>query len=639
MAKNMAPMHQNKMQRHPHNTDAGYTTTLAPGMLVPMYYDILSPGDSVYYGTKAFCRFREIVTAFLGEVDLHLDYFFVPLQMMYTPFGQLFAQTNDYISDQFITQYQDNLDTPDDFPYLSVNNYLLQTGLGGGTANQKECYGKSQARLLDALGLNPLGIFYNQTRPDDVQEWVAPFLTKNPNITPWLPCAYQAIYNKYFRNDNLERLDLGSYNFDIGYQNRQLPVTRNWFKLRYVQRLSDYFTDVKVSPLFSAVNMFYHNNTSVVAGGDSRPSDVLQKVRQWLVGSNSYVSYDDNNNFNLVDAVASLSDDDSYASNRLLVNQGMVRAGSVSDNIDSFASAAGIRTLFAVDKFLRVYGRAGKTYDDQILAHFGYDVPHDVKHDITHLKHYRFVLQAEPVFSNSSTPDGSQLGQVGGQGFASFDSGKDKEKFTAPVHGVFMCVAHAITKPRYFGTFDKLNLCSNRLDFPIPEFDKLGMQPMWAFEAYPAFLFTDNTLKVGPDNRLGWQYRYNQFKRKYNRVSLAFQTSLVCYEADDYVYRRSGVNAFNPWVLSKFPFQMIEDDFRQFNEESDFDNFEVLQPDALFEVPTSLNNVMVTPYDEFWHKEYWASPWLMFQTDPLIFDYYCDAKKVSWMSPTGEPDL
>ena len=90
--------YQAQLSRHPHPTSGGYAASLCTGAIVPQYFDILMPGDSVYYRTHMFARLQDLVTAFLGEIDLHLDYFFVPLQMLYTPSGQILTQTNDFLS-------------------------------------------------------------------------------------------------------------------------------------------------------------------------------------------------------------------------------------------------------------------------------------------------------------------------------------------------------------------------------------------------------------------------------------------------------------------------------------------------------------------------------------------------------------
>lgn len=639
MAKNMAPMHRNQMSRHSHDVSQGYTTTLACGQLRPVYFDVLGPGDSVYYKTKAFARLQEVVTAFLGEIDVHLDYFFVPLQMLYTPFGQVFAQTNDVISDNFVGTERFSLDM---FPTFSINDFVdsRENRYKGGLW-LLECFGMSTARMLDDFDLNSYAVcdaYQQQHASGDMPSEALPYaLTHSPNITPWIPCAYQAIFNKYFRNDAVERLDVPSYNFDSAYESGVIPAARNILALRYSQRPSDYFTDVKISPLYSAVNQFAASADGTPEGeGGQKLTNVLQKVNQWLVGSGDYVS--GSNIFQVGSNEANLEFGDSYNDVSLVSTARMSNAGSVSDQINSFNNASAIRTLFAVDKFLRVYGRAGKTYDDQILAHFGYEVPHDVKHDITHLGHNRFVVTSEPVYSSSASPDGSLLGQVGGQGSAGIET--DGDKFTAPVHGVFMCIVHAVTKPRYQNTFSKLHLLTDRLSFPIPEFDQLGMQPMYGYEAQPIFFFNGQGTETS--TRIGWHYRYEQFKRKYNRVSLAYNTALPASLGGDDAQMSMqdvGANAFNPWVLSREAFNYSDSFDGEQPNELNFANYDVLQRSTFYERPDALNNIMVVQYDGNWKNDYFKSPHLMFQQDPLIFDFKCDCKKVSWMSETGEPSL
>ena len=100
MSKNRLDYTAN-LGRHDHDVTAGFTSSITTGPIVPQYFDILGPGDKIFYRTHMFCRFQHMPTAFLGEIDMHLDYFFVPLQMLYTAFGQVFAQTNDVISDFF----------------------------------------------------------------------------------------------------------------------------------------------------------------------------------------------------------------------------------------------------------------------------------------------------------------------------------------------------------------------------------------------------------------------------------------------------------------------------------------------------------------------------------------------------------
>ena len=618
-----------QLSRHDHDVSAGYGSSLVPGAIVPQYFDIMGPGDTMYYRTHMFSRLQDVITAFIGEVDVHLDYFFVPLQMLYTPFGQIFAQTNDYIS----SLYSEDISARTDFPLIGcpvVDNREVYNFNG---VQEFECKGKSLMRLFDAFDMNPQQVISSanavQSDYDKKSGDISDTLCANPLIAPWIPLAYQAIYQKYYRNDSFEILDVLSYNIDK-YFNDVSHTDYRYFQLRYHQRVSDYFTDVRVSPIASAVNSQSQDPTYPFPENGGSLGSALSKVESFLTTGGDVYPF--NSVFQSYRGVpGSTSPSDSFSAVSLQANSQQASPSNFSS-----ISAANIRALFAVDKFARIYGRADKTYDDQILAHFGVKIPHDVKHDLTHLKHYRAVLQADPIYGTANTQNsGSDLtsddahfigtiGQVGGQGQVTFDS--DIEKFTAPVHGVFMCVAYVLTKPRYTETFSKLHLCTDRLSFPIPEYDKLGAQPMYGFEFSRYYLQpTDQQSHNFRAVRRGWQNRYEQFKRKYNRCSILYEDPSQGWSPAEGLS-----NVYAPWMISHQPFYLDIDALA---------SSYMVDPHKLFENPHSLDTVMVRPYVSGWNNNWYSSPWLALQSDPILTDYMCFAKKVSWMSETGEPDL
>lgn len=591
------------LSRHPHDVSAGYVTSMTTGQLRTMYFDILGPGDSIYYGTHAMARMNDILTAFIGEVDVHFDYFFVPLSMIYTPFGQIYAQTSDILSSTLA-----DISSKDTFPVLDNSNFLFNLNTSSTVGH--ECSGKETMRMLDDMDCNPLLVFspaaqepLDFVRPDDAIDEGA---CVQPAVSPWLFCAYQAIYQKYYRNDDLERFHIDYYNIDKFFNTAVISNEPNLVKLRYVDRPKDYFTSTRPSALSSSVNVF----------GSTSLNHLTTKINDYLGFSpdNYYYQVTSNSrpNSNPSPSFSSTSSDSDIT--------------TVGHNEHYTPTAANIRALFAVDKFMRVFGRANKNYDDQILAHFGVKVPHDVKHDLTKLASYRLTLQADPLYSLANTLDsdatsGSALGQLGGQANNVLDANiKDPKKFTAPVHGVFMCLAYAVTKPRYFGTFSKLNLLDSRLRFPIPEYDKLGAQPLYYLECSPDYLSTNATTADDAGSmfeRIGWQNRYAEFKQRYNRTSLYFVGANK--------FGMSADNAFSPWVLSRQPLES---------------GGAGLGMQSIKERPDALDGVMAVEFDASWHAaDYYVHPQLALSTDPIVLDYMCFAKKVSWMSETGEPDL
>lgn len=149
------------LSRHSHNVSASYTASCSTGHIIPQWFDIAQPGDSYYINTYMWARLQDMVTAFLGEVDIHVDYFFVPMTMLYTPFGQVFAQTNDFVSSVFDRR---NGQTPviqsnqDRFPIFSIEKLIEQRSPTAFLDGHSDCWGRETARLLDALDMNPLGV-------------------------------------------------------------------------------------------------------------------------------------------------------------------------------------------------------------------------------------------------------------------------------------------------------------------------------------------------------------------------------------------------------------------------------------------------------------------------------------------------
>lgn len=629
MAKNKNRLNfEAQLSRHPHHMPAAYSASISTGMIIPQWFDVAQAGDTYKMHPKMFARLQNVQTAFLGEVDINVKFFFVPLQMLYTPFGQIFTQTNDVISSVF-----KDLGPTDTYPMIDCDTLLGSIPQGGFYYGHKECAGKEIARLLDALDLNPYAALL---RRGDIPEDYVPSFNPTatpidvsqchmPNISPWLLAAYQAVYQKHFRNDEYEKFNISAFNVDQYWNNTPITTNYDLFKLRYAQRPSDYFTKTRVAPILSSINKLVPNSQSDaqnVATSDGGTFDyLLNKINSWLGTDFNYAA--DDNNYN--QEYSNTQGDYVHSSSHVSIPSFLIGSPSAAGGATPVAN---IRAAFALDKFLRVYGRAGKTYDEQILAHFGVKIPHDVKHDLTMIAHFHGALKADPIYATATIgqDNASVLGQVGGQGQVTLES-ENEIKFTAPVHGIMLAVAYAVTKPRYYGTFSKLNLLGSRIDFPIPEFDKLGAQPVYSFEVNPQALVFNEQIQ-GSSNvlRFGWQNRWQQWKESYNRCSFLYAPADTFGEEQGAQYVTE--NVFMPWLLSRPAFYLPS---------ADPDTS--LRAVDLWESPNALNTVMDVVYDGNWSNDYFYAPHLMLQTDPILTDFYNDVTKVSWMSPTGEPDL
>lgn len=634
---NWKPKHVAQLPKNGFDMSQQFGFTSSTGMLLPVYYDFLRVGESVHFQGSLFARSQPLVTAAMADVDVFVDWFFVPSQMLFLNLGSFMWETNDLISSAVnpLISQQGLL------PVVDFNASLYGLMNASSSASERysqswfdahqslsitipgeddrfDCVGVSTFRLLNHLGYNPNGIFAGDPGSYNFQHDPT-----NPNVFPMFLLAYQAIYQDYFRIDNRERRNLLSFNMDYEDANgvSVSNVSSNnadRFHLHYRPMKLDYFTSVKPTPIMDSVNMLGSINSSQSIPS---PSQVLQKIDNYLgVSSNSFVDYnpvlgnDSSDNtasvstFNMSSSPAFSGENNPDAVNvRYQFNKQTTGIG-----INSNISTANIRSMFAVEKLLRITGRARKDYDSQVLAHFGFNVPHDAKHELTHLgtdqalMHIGEVTSTADTFSSASS-SGAALGSISGKGYVNIQ-GK-KRKFTAPVDGVLMAIYSCVPRVRYFGTFDKLNSFVDRLSFVQPEYDRLGMQPLFAYEA-------EQGLAGVSSNRCGWQYRYEQYKRKYDRVTEAF-SSPVYY---------GQVNQYSAWVLGRLPYKPSGSIVNL-----SFDDF--LCP------PTALNSIMVMPYSTAWDAEYIEKPWLMFARDPFINDFSVHCTKVSTMSKYGEPAL
>lgn len=596
--------HIAKLPRSGHDVGQSLAFTASTGMLLPIYADFLNSSESVHIKDHFFGRTQPLVTPALCDVDIYLDWFFVPMTMLFTAWGQVRWQITDFLSSFYEGT---TLSDPSQYPLFQMN---ASYGFAGGSAaylNQAppfyntpdaaadtikysgdfECNGKAHFRMLDLLGFNPDGVF--QVNQAEVQATGA---MANPTVFPWKALAYQCIYQNYYRNDDYEPRNVRSYNVDNKFTGLSVyevapDSALHPFTLRYADYRKDYFTSVKAAPITAGANILGNTLAN------------LTEVPQWLQSKGA-----------LYQDPTVISNPPGGSLNNFNGN-GPTTITQVTSNQQSFNpvySTQALRSMFALEKMLRITGRASKDYDAQTLAHFGFKVPHDVKHDITKLRTSHGMLSIGEVVSSANTfngETGSALGEIAGKGYLTIHNNKPT-KFTAPVDGALLCIFRAIPRQRIINAFDKENALAYRTDLYIPEYDKLGMQPLYNYEFDPT--------AQGTSEQAGWQLRYQQFKQKPDRASRVF-TPFV----------QNGINQYSAWVLTRVGLRKP-----------------LTVAESLKCPPTALNSIMAVPYQSTVDTntfQFNGNPAASYYTDPFICDFRADVKKVSPMSPTGEPDM
>ena len=574
--------------------------TSSCGHLLPIYFDILNPGEKFRYAVDLFTRTQPLASPAMCEIDEYVDVFFVPLKKISSAADNILFQISDLPSSSLPAISTDVVLPLLDLSKIGVdimgggsNTYLgtYSAGLSdlGNYAVYFESYVAGMIRLFDHLQVDPVVLFADQTGVP------APY---RPMISPEFFAVYQSIFYDYYRLSNWKNNQVYAYNLDAGYSSLDLLSSgtpwatpfglRELLQLRYRSWYKDYFTNVSSSPLIS--------QSGILSTGINN----LRQINQWLVGAN----------------ILPIDDVGAVNANGGATTTSEYPAGSYSDvNMRINLSTASLRTMFAVDKLLKITGRAGKHYDDQVLAHFGFKVPKGYSNEVVHLGTHHQQIHIGEVISTADTTQGS-LGELAGKGYGK--AGQQLvDGFTAPCHGYVMAIYSCVPKISYIGGLNKLHTMTKRYDWFIPELDNLGMQPLFAYEM--------NMLATTPTTRAAWQIRYAQLKSKYPRATYAFKSH------GDIQGNLYNDGPFAEWVIT---------DFYPFSGTS----FQTIPYGRLLVSPCMLGQITLATYtptptgSQLYNMNNAPVPEVIYASDPLIHHCVNKVSKISGMSIYGLDD-
>lgn len=612
-------------------------TTCAVGELMPVYMDILSPGDKVHFSHNLNLRLNYLERPANENLTAHVDWFFVPLEQLFKPFGQMFYGISDFGSDLFAqgnapsvfpsVTLKEVLDVIKKYASKSVSGpavsteYLTNSVEVGAQTSTYGQYVVGMFRLMDSLGLPMIQLSDYWSSAWDSGKSPAYAANLSRKMSLWFPLAYQKIWYDHYRLADRVANDPKAYNVDSFYNYSQTAFSAQTlekiFQPHLVPWARDYFTHNFVSPIVPS---------NSAAKGDSSPygksllSQInLAKVNNWLGTNSIYAASYDNETGDYVSNVSA-----GYAPTTVV---SWPSEGLGYDEQPQF-SVANIRAAFAVEKLLEVTRRAGKHYDKQTLAHFGVKVPQGVSGESYKLASFSQPIVIGDIVATAAGESGdnqSVLGELGGRGYSDTDAlnCKSKGSFEAKCHGVLMAVQYITPEVHYAQVgMNRLNKLIERTDFYIPEFENLGMQPMFGYEG---FFYMENTSGSAYtlDTILGWKYRYAEFKEKYNVTRGGYLGTLSDWSASR-VWKGGGAASYyvNPSYLN--PILSVF-----YSSGQSVANYAYLL--GVTPYPTSAVGSINTPASLFYAQVY--------SQDPFVMDMLFQVNKVSKMSVYGLPNL
>lgn len=440
--------------------------TAPAGALLPILSLDLNFHDHVEIQASDFMRTLPMNTAAFISMRSVYEFFYIPYSQIWHEFDQFITGMTDFRSRLLSDSHSSKV--PSLVP--CVGRKILFDAAFSLTGKDLHGYPtKDNAlRLLDLLGYGAVRRF------GDSKDYTGGF---TGNVSLFRMAAYNKVYNDFYRNTTYEPYNVSSFNLDGMKGSLSLGDVNDKFferylSLHYRNAPLDYLTNLLPKPLFEL--------------------DV-NSIRSPLSMSSG-----------------STDDDFGFSSN--------LASAKFNISTDGVINVSSIRSAFALDKLMSITMRAGKTYAEQIEAHFGVSVSEGRDGQVYYLGGFDSDVQVGDVTQTSGTTDpavsdvsksklAGYLGKVTGKGVG---SGNGRITFDAKEPGILMCIYSLVPAMQYDSSrLDPFVAKLQRGDFFIPEFENLGMQPLSS-----PFITTSFAL-FNKDNSpvlLGWQPRYSEYK-------------------------------------------------------------------------------------------------------------------------------
>lgn len=546
------PMPDAKRPRNPFDRSYKVKVNQKTGHLCPVFKLWAPAGSHLKINRSEIMRTFDINTAAFEGFKHCIDFFAININDLWSYWDNWYLNINDMHSSAFNalqggangTGVDAQVQMRTNVPGNSITSILtlsdladnLLAGTGeleykrvedvGGTPTEvtydsNDIRKYNSRRLLNLLGypvtvageLDENGQFLGMT-PDDCG-YVSDQSNQINNLLPL--CAYQKIYFEHFRNNSYEAQNPFYYNLDwLGNSNDNPAVTSanlvqfygHITQLRAANFRKDFFQSA-----YPALDY---------VPADSSPFDWeipdnvgnLRGVLQVLTDRDTgrWVKNSDGSVPPANSSVTSSSTGQSLTIGNFLVNHRHLYEQSLAPNAYNVQA---IRAAFALDKLRRASAYAPRHVKDQYEARFGFKYKGDHHHSIkigsfcTDINAYE-VTQTSPTSING---DLAPLGTIGGKGIGS--SGHQSEITFDCMNSdyIIMGISYFVPRINYDSfRFDPFLIKFSRNDFFQPEFENLGLQPVyqklisWSTSTTPSIAdAANNILRY-------WQTRYQEYK-------------------------------------------------------------------------------------------------------------------------------
>jgi len=414
------------------------------GELTPILTLECVPGDKFDLGCESIIRFAPMTAPVMHRMDVTMHYFFVPNRILWDNWEKFITNNgpNGTGADLVAPYIEFSQSLYADFPYV--------------------------APFLDYMGVPPIPVGGTSCK-----------------ISAFPLAAYQAIYNEYYRDQNL--IQPVDYKLNDGQNFVTDPDVARLCTLRNRAWEHDYFTaslpfaqkgaavDIPLGAVNGDANIYSNVGTTTLNGSSGDPV---------VLGDS---------NPGLTDLWAQ-------------VDGLQVEPTTIND----------LRRAYRLQEWLEKNARGGTRYIESILSHFG------VKSSDARLQRPEYITGVKTpvviseVLNTSGTEGELPQGNMAGHGIA-VSSGRSGSYY-AEEHGYIIGIMSVMPKTAYQQGIPRTFLKFDPLDYFWPSFANIGEQEVQLQELYA---YTSNK-----EDTFGYVPRYAEYKYMPSRVAGDFRNSL-----------------------------------------------------------------------------------------------------------------
>lgn len=500
------------IKRSTFNRKFGIKTSFNTGLLIPLDWDEVLPGDTFSVDMSEVIRMSTPLFPIMDEIYLDTYFFFVPNRILWDHWKEFNGENTTSKWEQ-VTEYE-------------IPQITAPTG------------GWNKGTIMDYLGI--------------------PTKIANLSVNHLPVRAYVKTWNEWFRDQNLQ---------DPAYISLQDATTEGSNGENYVtdaikggkplpvNKYHDYFTSALPEPqkgpdallpiadsapvigngkaINIITNKYSPNKISPLmlaqqSGGQIEPQKSIfnpnsvdfQLTRQFLT------IYGDSETPNAEQtAGAAYNTPNSFSMSSVDAQQtksvGLTTNPEYSGMIADLKSATAIninqlRQAFQILKAFEKDARGGTRYTEIIYSHFGVTSPDSRQQRPEYLGGARVPININQVVQTSSTDSTSPQGNTAAYSLTGYKGNGFTKSFTE--HGIVLTLVAIRTTHTYQQGIEKKWSRQRRFDYYWPVFANIGEQPILNKEIYAQGTAVDN-------EAFGYQEAWAEYRYKPNRVSGAMRSN------------------------------------------------------------------------------------------------------------------